>query len=297
MEVAVIQMLSFLAVMLFVSGMAALLTAKGDEPSLSRRRGAVLETFGREIETVGRLLAPSLDRAFPQKGRRIKGELLQAALADRMTARDIRGMQGLACGVGGLMALICVYGFSMNLAMAGGVAVFVAFLGWVYPAIWLSRAARERTERVTKALPYAIDLLTVAMEAGQDFGAALRYVVTEGPPGALSEEFSVTLHQTELGKSRVEALRSLAERIQLDEMDQLVSAVVQSTETGGSVVGTLKVQAEDIRRRRFHRAERKAAKAPSIMMIPVALFILPAVFIIIFTPVGIRMSESLGAME
>jgi tight adherence protein C len=185
----------------------------------------------------------------------------------------------------------------MNLAMASGIAVGAAALAWFYPTIWLSRAARERTDRITKDLPYAIDLLTVAMEAGQDFGAALRYLTNEGPRGALNDEFSVLLHQTELGKSRVEALRALAERVRLEEMDQLVSAVVQSTETGGSVVGTLKVQAEDIRRRRFHRAERKAARAPSIMMIPVALFILPAVFIIIFTPVGIRMSESMRAME
>jgi tight adherence protein C len=101
------------------------------------------------------------------------------------------------------------------------------------------------------------------------------------------------LRQAELGKSRVEALRELDGRVQLPEFKSAVSAIVQSTEMGSSVAATLKLQAEEIRRTRFHKAERKAARAPSIMMIPIALFILPAVFIIIFTPVFIRITLSL----
>jgi tight adherence protein C len=145
---------------------------------------------------------------------------------------------------------------------------------------------------VSRALPYALDLLTVAMQAGQDFGAAVRFLVREGPRGPLSEEFTVMLQETELGKARVEALKTMAGRIQLDEVSSLVTAVVQSTEMGSSITDTLRVQAEEIRRTRFHKAERKAARAPSLMMIPVALFILPSVFIIILTPVILRMTHT-----
>ena len=103
------------------------------------------------------------------------------------------------------------------------------------------------------------------------------------------------LRQAELGKSRVEALKELDHRVQLPELKSCVSAVVQSTEMGSSVAATLKLQAEEIRRTRFHKAERKAARAPSIMLIPIALFILPAVFIIIFTPVILRISTVMAS--
>jgi tight adherence protein C len=131
-------------------------------------------------------------------------------------------------------------------------------------------------------------LLTVAMQAGQDFGAAVRHLVNEGPRGPLFQEFAMMLREVELGKSRVEAMRAMAARIQVDEFQSVVTAVVQSTEMGASVTAALKLQAEELRRSRFHKAERKAARAPSIMMIPVAIFILPSVFIIIFTPVIMR---------
>jgi tight adherence protein C len=132
------------------------------------------------------------------------------------------------------------------------------------------------------------------MQAGQDFGAAIRHLVTEGPKGPLQQEFAVMLRQIELGRSRVEALQAMADRIQLDEFRTLAASVVQSTEMGASITDALRIQAEEIRRSRQHRAEQQAARAPSLMLMPVAVFILPAVFIIIFTPVAIRFLETRG---
>ena len=85
----------------------------------------------------------------------------------------------------------------------------------------------------------------------------------------------------------------MAALMQVEEFKSIVTAVVQSTEMGASVAAALKVQAEEIRRARFHRAERKAARAPSLMLIPVALFIVPAVFIVILTPVALRMMDTM----
>jgi tight adherence protein C len=167
----------------------------------------------------------------------------------------------------------------------------------VNPPLWLAHSARQRQDLISRALPYAIDLLTVAMQSGQDFGAAVRFLVNEGPSGPLRQEFGIMLKQAELGKSRVEALKDMADRVQMDEFRSLVGAVVQSTEMGSSLAETLKLQAEEVRRRRFHRAERKAARAPSIMLIPTALFILPAVFIVIITPVILRIKGALAAVE
>jgi tight adherence protein C len=150
---------------------------------------------------------------------------------------------------------------------------------------------------MSRSMPFAIDLITVAMQAGQDFGAAVRNLVGGGMKGPLADEFTIMLRQTELGKSRVEALKAMSERLQLDEFRSLVTAVAQSADMGASISQTLKIQAEEIRRARYHAAERKAARAPSLMLLPMALFIMPAVFIIIFTPVVIKMMDSgVGAM-
>jgi tight adherence protein C len=105
------------------------------------------------------------------------------------------------------------------------------------------------------------------------------------------------LHETDLNKTRIEALRGMSERMQVEEFKSVVTAVIQSTEMGASVTAALKIQAEEIRRGRFHRAERKAARAPSLMLIPVALFIVPAVFIIILTPVVMRMMETMHRIQ
>lgn len=100
------------------------------------------------------------------------------------------------------------------------------------------------------------------------------------------------LREIELGKSRIEALKTMAERIQVEEFRTLVTSVVQSSEMGASISETLKIQAEEIRRARYHSAERKAARAPSLMIIPVALFILPSVFVMIFVPIVLRIKGS-----
>jgi len=176
-------------------------------------------------------------------------------------------------------------------AVLGG--VLFGLLGFYWPLIWLRRTAQARQDRISKELPYAIDLLTVAMEAGQDFGAAVRHFVNEVGTGPLQQEFGMMLRETDLNKSRIEAMRSMAARMQVEEFKAVVTAVVQSTEMGASVAAALKLQADEIRRMRFHRAERKAARAPSLMLIPVALFIVPAVFIVILTPVALRMIETM----
>jgi len=179
-------------------------------------------------------------------------------------------------------------------AVAGGLAC--GLLGYYYPLVWLRRTAQQRQDTISKELPFAIDLLTVAMEAGQDFGAAVRHLVEEVKPGPLQQEFSMMLGETDLGKSRIEAMRGMSARMQVEEFKAVVTAVVQSTEMGASVAAALKLQAEEIRRARFHRAERKAARAPSLMLIPLALFILPSVFIVILTPVIMRMVDTLHSV-
>jgi len=295
MDVVVIQILAFTSMLMLVIGINNLVRGEKRAAADTSSKPALFKAFSNEIATVGQLIGPAIDRASPLQAVQIRKDLIAANLP--MEINEIRGMQGLACVSLGMVAGIGVFLYNMNWSHALIAMVFFALLGWVYPVSWLGSTARRRKDAMSKALPYAIDLVTVSMQAGQDFGASVRHLVNEGPRGPLRDEFSVMLRQTELGKSRIEALKAMAERIQLDEFRSLVTSVIQSTEMGASIAATLKLQAEEIRRARYHKAERQAARAPSLMLIPVALFILPAVFIIIFTPIVIRFMESgMGGM-
>lgn len=170
-----------------------------------------------------------------------------------------------------------------------GIVVVAAFFGWQYPRTALRQFVERRQTELTRALPFAIDLMGSAMRAGLEFGAALRYFVTLGTGGALEEEFSHVLRQVELGKTRSEALAEMARRVQVEVFTSFVGVVSYGTEIGASIVETLKIHGEDLRRARFNLAERKAARAPSLMILPLAVFIMPAVFIIVITPIVMRM--------
>ncbi len=294
MEVMLAQFLSFAAVLMLVFGIRSAIRPR--EPDKNSRPG-IFGFFQGPVSEIGRVLESPYAVAFPSQVRRIHGFLLAASLQDRMTVRDVLGMQGLLGAGCFAVALVGVFTVTLRADVAIVAAFVLGLVGWMYPTLWLGRAAAIRQEAVSQALPYAIDLLTVAMQAGQDFGAAVRFLVREGPHGPLRDEFSVMLQETEFGKTRIDALRTMAARIQLEEVGTLVTAVAQSTEMGSSMTDTLRIQAEEIRRARFHKAERKAARAPSLMMIPVALFILPAVFIIILTPVILRMTHTLHGVR
>jgi tight adherence protein C len=288
MDVVIIQMLVFLAVLFLVIGINAIIRKENE--TLAGNKPLVFRVFYSEVGLLGKLAGPSMDHAFPVQARMIGNDLIAAALP--LEVSEIRGLQCFAGSVIGAIACIITFILSMNWAYALLGGLLLALMGWYYPVSWVARMAMQRKDKMSKSMPYAIDLITVAMEAGQDFGAAVRNLVNDGPHGPLRDEFGVTLRQVELGKSRIDALKSMGDRIQLDEFRSLVTSVIQSSEMGASIAATLKIQAEEIRRRRFQRAERKAARAPSLMLIPTALFILPSVFIIIAAPIVIRAMES-----
>jgi pilus assembly protein TadC len=296
MNVLLIQFLSFASVVLFVLGANSLIRGNRSVTAKSSRPG-LFGWFPEEIETIGDLLGSRIDALFPEEAKTVQNQLFAAALDDQLKVRDVRGLQGLLGISLFITALLFVLVVTLEGAWAVAAGLVFGLLGYMWPLMWLRRAAQERQEKISKELPYAIDLLTVAMEAGQDFGAAVRHFVNEVGTGPLRQEFAIMLHETDLNKSRVEAMRSMAARMQVEEFKSIVTAVVQSTEMGASVAAALKVQAEEIRRARFHRAERKAARAPSLMLIPVALFIVPAVFIVILTPVAMRMIDTMHRVK
>ncbi len=196
-----------------------------------------------------------------------------------------------------VVVLLFLY-FTTNGFMLFSLGVICAFVGYIYPSMTLASAADERQNKIMKALPFAIDLIGSAMRSGVDFTAAIRYYVsTEQTSSPLGVEFGIMLRQLELGKTRIEAIEDMSKRIQTDAFSSFAAAVIHGFEVGASIVETMKIQAEEMRRVRFNIAERKAARAVSAMIFPIAVFIMPAMFLIIGAPVLIKvMGSGLGGL-
>lgn len=248
----------------------------------------------RLINVLAQSVGSSLALSCPLAAKKRRDEVLKAGY--RLTAEQVFGGQILAAI--GLGFIVCFVVFLLNGEGLGAIVVglFAMMFGWYFPVMAIKKHAVKRQIEVIRSLPFAIDLLASAMQAGLDFMAAVRYYVTMGGKGALAVEFRSLLRQMELGKSRMEALEEMATHVQTQEFTAFVAAVAHGTEIGASIIDTLRIQGEDMRRARFNLAERKAARAPSLLIFPIAVFILPSVFAIVFVPVILRFLSAKGGL-
>ena len=231
------------------------------------------------------------DRLAPHRRALIQNKLIVAGLP--LTADSIFAAEAIYAVTGALVVALLALCFTRNLGGIVAAALIGGLFGFIYPSNLLSRLGEERQTAILKALPFAIDLIAAAMRAGVDFVAAVRYyVTTEKPDAPLAIEFSIVLRSMELGKTRMEAIAEMGRRVQADAFTAFCDAVVHGMEVGASIVNTMRVQAEEMRRVRFNIAERKAARAASAMIFPIAVFIMPAMFLIIGAPVLIRVAAS-----
>lgn len=232
----------------------------------------------------------------PSRKSKIEQALKRADI--RMSAEQVFAAEVIL----GLLGFIAGAMFFLALANRGGVAFVIMMISGSVGLMWASntvyKAAEDRTTSILRSLPFAIDLVSSSMRAGTDFTAAIRYYVsTDKSTLPLVVEFRTMLSQLELGKTRTDALEAMAERISNDVFSSFVDAVVHGIEVGASIVDTMRIQAEEMRRVRFNIAERKAARAASAMIFPIAVFIMPAMFIIMGTPIILRvMSSGLGGL-
>jgi len=166
-----------------------------------------------------------------------------------------------------------------------------AILGFLFPQIWLTSKINRRQKEIRKSMPDALDLLTICVEAGLGFDAAMAKVA-EKWESELSLAFARVIQEIQLGKIRREALRDMADRIGLAEMTSFVAAVIQSELLGVSMSKVLRIQADQMRIRRRQAAEEEAHKAPVKMLIPMALLIFPSLMIVLMTPAALRLMNS-----
>lgn len=255
----------------------------GAVPGMYRKMHGAFTWFADRLQPDGRLLAP-------ERAERIRKQLLLANW--NIPPELVVGAQLALCLLGGGCLLVALFLLGMPPGWTAAFAAAGALCGWFYPTMKLAEVAEKRQKAIIRSLPFAIDLIGSAMRAGLDFNAAIRYYLSIGMGGPLPVEFSAMIRQSELGKSRVEALQEMAERVQTDSFTSFVDAVAHGIEVGASIVETMKMQGEDMRRERFHLAERQAARAPSVMIFPTALFLMPAVFIMVGVPVYFQVVQS-----
>lgn len=175
-----------------------------------------------------------------------------------------------------------------NFLYVGG----ATFAGFYLPHLMLtSRITRRQTE-VRKAMPDALDLLTICVEAGLGFDAAMSKV-SDKWENELSLAFARTIREVQLGKVRRDALKDMADRMGLPEMTSFVAAIIQSEQLGVSMAKVLRIQSDQMRVKRRQFAEEQAHKAPVKMIIPMALLIFPSIMIIILTPAALQIMSTL----
>jgi tight adherence protein C len=164
-----------------------------------------------------------------------------------------------------------------------GIPLAVGAVAYMIPGMWLGRKIKERRNNIQTSLADAIDLLTISVEAGLGFDPALQRVADKWE-NELTWEFRRMLHEMRIGKSRREAMRELATRCNVDDLNIFVSSIIQADQLGVSITQVLRTQSRQLRIRRRQRAQEQAQKAPIKMLFPMALLIFPALYVVILGP-------------
>lgn len=261
----------------------------------------------RKIPLLMRLLLPLVPnlarfvsgRAFERPRREAEWMLVAAGLEGLLSATEfvaLKFLMPLVCGGAWCLSLVFLGTlvpdsfFSQNLFVLCllGVAWF-----YVYPLVWLRGALRRRHLEITRALPFVLDLLTLSVEAGMDFMGALQRNCARRRLDALNEELIRMTREIQVGTPRRVALRNMAARVRLPDLKGVTHALIQADELGVSIGSILRIQSEQLRGRRFDRAEKLANEAPVKMLGPLILCIFPAVFIILLGPIVLQAAKSI----
>jgi len=297
----------FAAIVLAVAGLGLL--RERPDPEVTRSL-AVVEALGplaaarlREVQLAvpfgDRVLEPVL-RHFVRVGRRFTPDERMLAVRHHLDlagnpqgwdADRVVGLKAL-CSLAGLVFGLLgppVLGAGPLATLAIGVVATVA--GWYLPSVYLYQVAYERSERLRRDLPDALDLMTISVEAGLAFDAAMSQVArrTRGP---LAKEFFRVQQEMQIGTGRAEAMKALSERTDVAELRSFLGAMAQADEFGVSVAGVLRVQAAEMRVKRSQHAEELAQKVPVKILFPLIFCIMPCLFIVVMGPAAITLIQN-----
>lgn len=301
------------AIMLILAGVRASRSPEQEDPLMARlaeatQRGDVvasLEQIEMQQPFTERVVLPFLQRV---------GELAttftpQKALEDTSKKLEIAGNPGhieaavflvsrfvVAAFFGGLLLAISIFSRTRwPLGQTVGVVLLFTLLGFFFPQLWLQSRINARQQDIRRALPDALDLLTICVEAGLGLEAAMSKVCEKWQT-QLSLALLRAIREIQLGKARRDAMRDMAERIGLPEMTSFVAAIIQSEILGVSLAKVLRIQSDQMRVKRRQFAEERAHQAPVKMILPLAFLIFPSILIILLTPAGIQLTRAFAGV-
>ena len=259
-------------------------------------RAALLSStslFGRVVAPVLRGLAERASHMLPRDQReQAEAVLTRAGVRDRLRGEDLLVGQGSGAGVGVILGLLFAAALGNHSFGVFGLAGLGGATGWVLPRRYFERMAEARQLEIRRDLPNVIDLLRVTVRAGATLEGAISLVIEERN-GALVEELSYVLAQTSLGSSRRDALASFRDRVDVTEVNTLVSSLLQADELGMPLSRVLEVQADELRTRRQQWAREQAAKLPVKVLGPLVVFIFPPILIVTLGPAVSQISTAL----
>jgi len=228
-------------------------------------------------------LGTIMSRSTPQKARQdLQNKLDLAGRPGNLTPEDFAAVRLVAAAV--MAALGLGLGFLLQSTVYLVLALAIgAILGYYLPTLWLKQKVDARRLEIQKGLPDAMDLLVIAVDAGLGFDAALARV-TDKYKNALSDEFAKVLREVNLGRPRLEAMDEMGRSSGVEDLHNFIQAVIQSEQFGTGIGKILRIQADEMRRKRRQRAQEKAAQATLKMMLPMVGCIFPTLWIVLLGP-------------
>jgi tight adherence protein C len=301
MFAAIISVMVFLAIMLIVSGIISPRPADQVETRLLEYGGRpmTLEEIELSRPFSDRILFPMIEasalfvsRFTPQHTlETTRHKLDLAGNPNNWSATQFLGIRGLAALLMAALTLALAMLVNASLGQQLLFTIAMALIGFFLPVLWLGNRIRNRQDEIVKTLPDALDLLTISVEAGLPFDGAMQRVADKWN-NELSRGFQRMLNEMRIGKSRREALRDMANRMEVRDMTSFVAALIQADQLGISIAKVLRIQSEQMRIRRRQRAEEKAQQAPIKMLLPLTFLIFPTILIVILGPAFLVLKNS-----
>lgn len=257
----------------------ALAWASGDEPAKSKswlinKSRTLVHNF---------TLQHALRIKSPRYRESVRRKILTAGLSREINVDEFIGLQ-ILWGVMVPIAL-AILNFALQLEYPYATCLLLGAFGAYYPHMYCAAEKRRRYVSIVVDLPFFIDLMALSTQAGADFMSSIQRIVEKAEASVLAEELQIVLQDIKLGSSRKDALTSFADRLDVQELSSFVAVVKDADEAGTPIGQVLSDQSAQMRLERFVRAEKAGAKASQLMLIPMMLFIMPAVLILVFAPV------------
>ncbi len=278
------------AACMILSGIAIITALRRMERTTTRWRDPAPLLF-RLLLPLTRLLARALPPLPGTLARPMKKQLDRAGMGYAILATEFVILRVLTGLLGFCLGISLLKAFAVSSATATLTVASATLLGFFYPVVWLSDYGKRRCQRIERAFPALLELLTLSVRAGLSFSVALEQCTEQMEPGPLAEELRRVNREIRTGQIRQEALEHMSQRIDIPAVHNFVSAIIQADETGAAISKTLSDQAAQQRRERFNNAEKKANEAPVKLLLPLVGLLFPLTFLIIGFPIVMQFMD------